>query len=188
MVIRILFLAALVLIPIQSLAQSVTADQDRYDITVSLDIPNKTVTGEAIIDVQFGEPVRFSVGTLQIKEVKLNRQKVDITREEGTLLVHPGEKGSLSIHFEGIFPAKGAGNNDENVIGHRGIFLSRDWYPRPERLLPSRLKATFPAGYEALSEGDTVVKREGEGVTEFTFDFPYPAEGISLAASDRYNI
>ena len=50
------------------------------------------------------------------------------------------------------------------------------------------LTATFPPGYEAVSEAEKVEKTTGNGATVFRFFFPYPLDSINLIATNRYKV
>ncbi len=164
-----------------------------YTLDVSFDLPNSKVMGQALINVHKDRKLVFSTGGLRIRNVTLNQRDMNHNIEDGTLKIQPHEDGTLTIDYEGLFIDEGPPTERNagvvpSVIDERGISLTGIWYPRPDRLATYHLRATLPRGYEALSEAEKIEKRETNGGLEFTFEFLHPVSGISLAATDRYEV
>lgn len=166
-----------------------------FDLEVSFDIANAKITGVAKVPVQAKQELRLATGELRIIQVSLNDKRIDAAVKDGSMTVRLSESGVLAIAYEGIFKSTEAGDGrnygvTSDAIDSRGISLTGIWYPRPEALSVYKLKATLPHGYEAVSEAESmsITKTEqGTGVI-FAFEFPHPLDGITLIATDRYDV
>jgi aminopeptidase N len=113
--------------------------------------------------------------------------------KDGMLMIKPLEDGIAEIRYEGTFKG-GSPQGDRNygvvssTIDERGISLTGTWYPQPEGLARWKVTAQLPAGYEAISEAETIAREKKDGGMLFTFDFPHPVDGLSFVATDRYEI
>lgn len=176
---------------------------EEYNLNVSFDVPNSKITGVAGLKVQAGHEVSFYIGTLEISEVKLNGLPINTASplnppsppfgKGGILKINPSVNGTLEIFYSGVFmdnQAKGDMNYGVtgDIIDSRGVSLTGAWYPRMDGLQIYRLKAVLPAGYEAVSEAERIVKSAGNGLVEFLFEFAHPTDGITFIASNRYEV
>ncbi len=164
-----------------------------YDLSVSIDVSASRISGLASMNVQSGRDVVLAVGKLAILQVTLNERKIDTESRDGLISIKPRESGTLSIRYEGVYRDTGYGRDttdgaDRNTIDAKGISLTGTWYPKPQELSRYQLKVTLPPGYEALSEADRVEKRIRGDRLEFLFHFDHPLEGVSLIASDRFEV
>lgn len=164
-----------------------------YHLAVSFDVPRSMITGQARIRVRAGEERVFATGRLRILRVALNDRKVDVHPVSGDLTVLPAEDGLLTIGYEGVFPGtEDASDTNYGVTGNtidgRGISLTGIWYPQPRDLAIYRLTAALPAGFDAVSEAETIERRSRNGAPELEFEFPHPLDSINLIATDRYEV
>ncbi len=163
-----------------------------YKIEVSFDIQNSRILGSAWINTH-GKDMTFYTGQLHIKRVRHNNQVINFHQSDGTLKVSLPAAGILEINFEGIFKDDRNTINlnyglVKNVIGDNGISLTETWYPQIEGLQRYRLKVYLPSTYEAVSEAEEILKTEKDGITEFSFEYPYLVDRISLIATNRYEL
>lgn len=164
-----------------------------YDLSVSFDIPASLVSGLAVIQADAGKTMTFDTRNLTVTEITLNGKPVAYDAGDGGLTVTAGERGVLSLRYKAVFGSKEApigeaGGTVLNTIAPGSVFLTGVWYPKPEQPMRYRLRAKLPNGYEALSEAEQIEKT-GEGdSTRFLFTFEHRLHGLSLAASDRYEI
>ncbi|NTU42931.1 MAG: PDZ domain-containing protein [Nitrospirales bacterium] len=160
-----------------------------YKLAISFDIPSSRLFGTAEVPVRSGEKVYFNVGSLVVRDVRLNGSALLFQSRDGVLEALSPESGSLEIRYEGSFPEISANSwIDKDHIGKRGISLTGVWYPRVSGLFCYKLSAVLPKGYEAISEAESVIKEEKGNETEISFDFPHPVNGINFVAADRYEI
>jgi len=73
-----------------------------------------------------------------------------------------------------------------NYIDRENVFLTGNWFPRPDGLAEYTLSVTLPKGFLAVSEADTVDVQNNEKTDTFNFQFNHPVDGLSLAASRNY--
>ena len=174
-----------------------------YNLTVSFDVPNSKITGVAGLKVQAGHEVLFYIGELEVLEVKLNGLTISTGSASnppsppfgkgGILKINPSANGTLEIFYSGVFrdnQAKGDTNYGVtgDIIDSRGVSLTGAWYPRMDGLHIYKLKAALPAGYEAVSEAERIVKSIRDGLMEFSFEFAHPTDGVTFVASNRYEV
>lgn len=164
-----------------------------YDLAVSFDIAGSTIAGSIKTAVLRGERRFFRAGRLTIRAVEVNRKPVPFQVRDGALTLLPPESGVLEIRYDEAFPPPAAVSSSRetsipNVIGREGIFLNSAWYPQSAGLAIYRLKASLPRGYIAVSEAETIRETDSESGVTFDFQFAHPVDGITLVASDRYQI
>jgi len=164
-----------------------------YSLSVSFDVPASRIIGLASMPVHEGREIRLTTGNLAIMQVTLNERTIAIEPSNGALRIKPSESGTLAIRYEGVFKDSDPGSKmnevaEQNVISARGISLAGTWYPRIESLSHYRLKASLPSGYNAVSEAERIDKTARGSITEFTFYFDHQLTGISLTASDRFDV
>lgn len=162
-------------------------------IEVSFEIPASLITGISRITVRKGQPVTLQKGSLEILHIKQDEQSIDFSEASGVITIIPPEDGTVEIKYKGLFNGSDQ-NRDrytgpiEDIIDERGISLTGIWYPRPAGLCRYYLKVTLPAGYEAISEAEDIKRAKLNSAVQFSFEFPYPLDGISLIATDRFRI
>jgi len=164
-----------------------------YSLAVSFDIPASQITGLATMTVRNGQEILFATGKLAIIKVTLNDRTIAIEPNNGMLRIKPTENGTIAIRYEGVF--KGSEHSskvnnvaEQSIIDARGISLTGTWYPHTGSLTRFRLKASLPNGYDAVSEAERIDKTAKGSITEFTFYFDRQLTGISLTASDRFEV
>jgi aminopeptidase N len=164
-----------------------------YRLDVSFDVPHSKIAGSVNVPVRAGQELAFRIGQLTIGTLSLNGRDMKSSVKDGWLTFKPLEDGIVEIRYEGTFKG-GVPQGDRNygvvssTIDDRGISLTGTWYPQPEGLARWKVTAHLPAGYEAISESETITReKKGDG-TLFIFDFPHPIDRLSLIATDRYEI
>ena len=168
-------------------------DQREYRLDVSFEVPRSTITGSVKLPVRAGRELVFRIGHLTVGPLSLNGRDMKSSVKDSMLTIKPLEDGIAEIRYEGTFQG-GVPEGDRNygvvssTIDERGISLTGTWYPQPEGLTRWKVTVQLPAGYEAISEAETIAREKNSGGTLFTFDFPHPVDGLSLVATDRYEI
>ncbi len=164
-----------------------------YRLDVSIEVPRSKITGSVKVPVRAGQELAFRIGQLTVGPLSLNGRDMKYSVKDGRLTIRPLEDGIAEIRYEGTFKG-GVPQGDRNygvvssAIDERGISLTGTWYPQPEGLARWKVTAQLPAGYEAVSEAETITREKKGGGMLFTFDFPHPVDGLSLVATDRYEI
>lgn len=168
-------------------------DLREYRLDVSFEVPRSRITGSVKVPVRAGKELTFRIGQLTVGTPSLNGRDVKSSVKDGRLTIRPLEDGIAEIRYEGTFKG-GVMQGDRNygvvssTIDERGISLTGTWYPQPEGLARWKVTAQLPAGYEAISEAETIAREKKGGGILFTFDFPHPVDGLSLVGTDRYEI
>jgi aminopeptidase N len=184
-----IFLVPCVTLPNENSAPAVP----EYSLSVSFDIPASRITGLATMTAGNNQEILFATGKLKIIQVTLNDRTVSVEPSNGMLRIKPTENGTLAIRYEGVFKGSEQRGNinsiaEQSIIDARGISLIGTWYPRTESLTRFRLIASLPNGYDAVSEAERINKTTKGSITEFTFYFDHQIAGITLIASDRFEI
>jgi hypothetical protein len=164
---------------------AVSAAEAEYRLAVAFDLPGGRVLGEA--EILPARPGRMVIprGDLIWKAVEVDGKAIRLPEaDQETLTLSVRRR--VRIRYETVYPLDG-----EEQVSARGIVLSGEWYPVVPGTFRYRLKARLPAGWEAVSEANSIRRRALEDGVEFSFDFPIRLpheEGISLVASDRFVI
>lgn len=190
----------LLFLPVIAYAEQANSAPE-YNLDVSFDIPGSKIIGLVKIDVHAGRELVLHTGHLNIINVSLNQQKINFDARNGMLRILPHQDGIITISYEGVFkdsrPAYDANYGAaQSIIDERGASLTGIWYPQTDGqkdgpkdgLFRYKLKAIFPNGYEAVSEGEKIEKTAKDGKTEFVFEFSHPVDGINLIATNRYQV
>ena len=151
-----------VFVPLQSVALE-------YRLRVEIDPAQRILRGEARLFN--AHPLRRPLNTDGLHNVTLDGTAVD-----GELPLSPG-KDSVVTYELPLTPQQADADN---------VVLNGVWYPQPAGLSDYRLEVVLPAGFHALGEADEIKRLEQDGQTRFEFVFPYPLDGLTLAASRRY--
>lgn len=163
-----------------------------YNLYVSLDISSSTLSGVSRIEVTAGKEVSISRGALRIDAVELNNRPLRVDRSNDVIAFTPEHDGVAEIRFEGKFRDRAVSQENPGVtgsiIGEEGISLTGIWYPVISGLAYYKLTASLPAGYEAVSEAENIIKNRKRDTVEFSFQFDHPVDGINLVASNNYVI
>ena len=146
----------------------------KYVLDVSIDIPSSEIRGTAKLEVLGVERVKLIRGAMQIHSMKLNNNPVSFSGTGRTVIVFPESDGVLEISYTDTFRIYGSDQQQDsgiapNVIDGNGVSLTNTWYPAAEGLHEFSLTVTLPKGYEAVSEGEEILKTEGTNTTEFRF-------------------
>jgi len=184
----ILFLPCIVLA-----GETSVPDHREYRLDVSFEVSLSKIVGIVKVPVRAGQELAFRTGQLTVGPLSLNGREMRSSVKDGRLTIKPLEDGFAEIRYEGTFKG-GIPQGDRNygvvssTIDERGISLTGTWYPQPEGLARWKVTAQLPTGYEAVSEAETITREKKGGGMLFTFDFPHPVDGLSLVATDRYEI
>ncbi|MEK6744057.1 MAG: ChaN family lipoprotein [Nitrospirota bacterium] len=188
------FLIIILFLPLTALAgEPAVQDHREHRLDVAFEVARSRISGSVTVPVRAGQERAFRIGHLAVSPVSLNGRDVGSTVKDGWLTIKPLEDGIAEIRYEGTFKG-GVTQGDRNygvvssTIDERGISLTGTWYPQPDGLARWKVTAQLPAGYEAISEAETITREKKGGGTLFTFDFPHPVDGLSLVATDRYEI
>jgi uncharacterized iron-regulated protein len=189
----ICILAVSLLLPGTLLSAQKSTVMPVYELSTSFDIPASRLTGIAALSVQAGETLELDAGGLLIKKVALNDHDLEHALTDGKLTVRIPAQGSLKIDYEAQFRKADQTRSENsrvinNTIDSSGILLTGTWYPRLKDPVRYRLRTVLPNGYEALSEAEQIQKSATDGGVEFLFRFDRPLKGITLIASNRYEV
>ncbi len=170
---RYLFLILIVIcLPI-----GVKAAELKYRLDVQVDTEGKKITGVSRLTAE--NDLKVHLSTHNLNNLKLDGKAIAAMRERLSIDVPAGSERVLS--FEVV-----SNVSEANHIDSQNVFLTGNWFPKPEDLTEYVLSVTLPKGFLAVSEADTVDILENERTDTFRFQFNHPVDGLSLAASRNY--
>jgi len=150
-----------------------------YQLGITIDPVNQQLAGRAIITAQSDMSVQLSVAGLQNVEVAgyktvINNQLIalDLQSEQ-----------TLTIDY-----TVNASNESGHFIDENNVFLTKKWYPQPNRLAFYQLSAQLPQDFIAVSEYETCEVEQSAEQNTFYFNFPHVLENIHLIASKNFAV
>jgi len=155
-----------------------------YQLAVSFDLDNGTLTGTARIMLDAGESVTLDTGSLTITGLLLKRQ--DASERQPPLIPGPSLTVPAGSTPQELFVSYTFRPEDDgrNLIAPEGITLLSGWYPQPADKRRYQLSASLPAGFTGISES-AVYPLPGNGDT-VSAAFPQPLAAIHFLAA-RYD-
>jgi aminopeptidase N len=161
-----------------------------YNLSVSFDLEKNLLKGTAKITLPEGRAATISFGDLRVLSAKVNN--LPVAPDPGTQLLELKGGGAAEIEYEMTFGDGGetgsvenAGVVSANLVGSKGISLTRMWYPSVSEMAFYHLEALMPEGFTAISEAEDVSIISSASGRKFSFTFDNPLNGITLAAG-RY--
>ena len=158
-----------------------------YNLLVSFDIEKNLLNGKATIILKEERETQVAIGNLTVTSVKFNGSPVQPEIKNGSITI--SGKGTLEIVFEGVFgeerqteSLENAGVVSQNIIGSKGISLTRLWYPSIAGMAVYHLSASLPEGFLAVSEADSAEVTKTAKGSDYIFSFPHPVKQITFAA------
>ncbi len=153
-----------------------------YDLKVTLDTEKNMLSGRASIVIPEGLKVRLRAGDLHIKDIKINGKKYKPQKDIVRTIDMSGEKKIVEIRYSLDLRANRKVSPDTQALT-----LLSNWYPMLNIFCRYKLSVNIPAGYEAISESDKTLVTVSGNRKRIDFNFPHPAERITLIAG-RYTI
>jgi len=159
-------------------------------LQVRFDLEKNRLLGKAGIDLPLGKDWTVHIEGLTITSALAQGKPLDIPKDAGTISMKAGsDKTVLTIEYEVSYESvrkrgKEDGIETANLVSREGVALVNGWYPSVEGLARFRLSALVPQGFEAVSEADDIVVREGPvGMKDFSFLFDHPVDSINFIAA-----
>ncbi len=159
-----------------------------YNLSVAFDLDKSTISGKAIITSQDEKDLLISFGNLKIISVKTNGENIpDYINLKAITLKG---KSSIEIVYDAYFPdyqensnLQNSGVVGSNIIGGKGISLTRMWYPVFDGMAYFNLKAKVPVDFSAISEAEEIEVKSNGNVKEYSFYFLHPLNEITFVAA-----
>ncbi len=160
----------------------------RYDLKVRINTKGANLNGRARIELPSEMDVLVRTPWIKPVKVLVNGKEQTLSGSDTVRA-----KGVVDITYEASFSKGGPdGSSPVNVgvvpggaITALGASLTSGWYPEIVGADTAyySLSAEVPGGLTAVSEADSVSSTTAaDGNTSYSFDFPYPREGMSLVA------
>jgi aminopeptidase N len=158
-----------------------------YHLTVSFDLANGLVRGDASITAPEGGKTTVTRGKLRITSVTLNGSPLPYGDKDSVFTIRAGE--TLGIQYEAVFTGDGGSLDNPGVVqgglvSDKGISLTGNWYPAIGGLAYYKLTALVPDHFIALSEADEIAARETASGKEYSFIFSHPLSGVDFVAGN----
>ncbi len=190
--ILLLILPSILLLLGHSLAAERSSRNDAVpmvQIEVKIDLKNHVVRGRVSAVIPAVRRFEFCLADLDIKGITLGGHDImGAVGPDRMLAVGPiNSSRKLLIEFSRHISPDSAMGEAGNFMGDDAAVLLENWHPRLTGLARYHLRAVVPSGLEAVSEADSITRREKNGEVEFSFDFPWPREEVTLVAG-RYTV
>jgi aminopeptidase N len=156
-------------------------DLPEYRLQVSVDPVAGTIQGQARITAPAGGQLRLDPGALNIHQISSRGRYLKPNPRAAGLLVLPSP---VEITY-----TLDVGKTEDNFVNAAEVVLLGLWYPVLEGFCRFQVTVRVPAGYLAVSEAETVSRRDLGEQQEFIFHFPHPlheTDGVNLAVSNRW--
>ncbi|RUA03504.1 MAG: hypothetical protein DSY89_00600 [Deltaproteobacteria bacterium] len=170
---RFLFIFIIVI----SIPTTVPAMGLKYELNVQIDTGHQKITGMARLVSD--QKTRLHLSINPQARLKLDGRVLAGSGQNVTIDLSAGTGRVLT--FETVFNL-----SKTNYIDPQNVFLTGNWYPRPDSLAEYALSVTLPKGFLAVSEADSLDVVKNEKTDTFRFYFTHPVDGLSLAASRNY--
>ncbi len=161
------------------------------NINVAIDLIHHHIEGRLSTRLIQKRPVWIRAGDVKLDRVTVAGQAIKPRLERGALYIAaPARNEILRVQFHRDLSISGPKTRAcmaGNFIDARGAVLLNDWCPIMEGLAYYRLMAIVPAGFEAMSEADSIETESKAKTRAYTFEFPYPRTEISLVIG-KYRI
>ncbi len=194
-----LVLMCLVSKPAFSIPMQATFNDVEYDMSVSIDPINRTLTGKSTITVKQPRELQLMLGSaFDVTQAISNDGPMGIGREASNqphvwnIPVLFRQQVQFVIHWQGrLEPLDTSLDHSQTlgrpiaVSGEAGTFLpdGSDWYPRVVgHLVRYKINIELPAGQKGLVAGRLVEEKESQQGYQASFEFLNPTEGIDLMA------
>ena len=156
----------------------------RYDLAVTFDLARSTLIGTAVIHNPANRKTSIALGDMAVKRITVAGRDFPVPAGENIISV--GIPGRIEIEYALQFK-----EGEDSLVSPDAVLLHGDWYPVVKGMQVYHLTATLPAGFEAVSEAESIRKNRVGDSLRFEFDFPHPlpaADGITLVASRQFAV
>jgi uncharacterized iron-regulated protein len=148
-----------------------------YFLHVQIDLQNQLLTGMARLYAN--DNLNLTLTLKNLSNIQVNDQDITVVDNNLVLPIQRGKE--VIITYQAIL-------NDKSLhfVNSENVFLTGNWYPQPDKLVEYTLSVTLPKDFLANSVAETLTVKTTEKYSTFTFEFPYPLDTLSLAASKNY--
>ncbi len=149
-----------------------------YALDIRINTIERKITGTARLKADSNREIGLYVRNLH--KLYMDGEAITVSGDESINLALQGNKERL-ISYEALFA-----DNKTNFIDKNNVFLTNEWYPRPDVLVEYALSVTLPKDFIATSEAEAVTVREHGEKRTFGFQFKHPLDALHLAASTQF--
>ena len=148
-----------------------------YFLEVQIDPYQQLLTGMARLHAD--DNLNLTLTIKNLTKVRVDDQAASLV--DGNLVI-PMQRGKeVIITYQALL-------SDKSIyfVNSANVFLTDNWYPQPDKLVEYTLSATLPKDFLANATAETITVQTTAKYSTFTFEFPYPLDALSLAASKDY--
>lgn len=162
----------IILLPIYAMAANM-----EIVLNVNVSPDNKTVSGTVLLKSAESRKAHLVVDNIR----RLQKDEILLSTEKGRLTVPLSAGKETTLVFEAdVEPSRA------NYMDHDHVFLTGNWFPKPTDLARYQLNVTFPKGFLAVSEANSVETITSGTTVRYQFQFNHLVDGLTLAASRNY--
>ncbi len=164
-----------------SFATIIQENLPENSISITIDIPQSSVTGTSKILLPPSTSLKLFCGNLEITGTVLEvegKSPLTLKTTEQNIIIIPESSYEQTIYVSWKLVATGM---DDNLISDKGVTLAGLWHPLPDIDMAYRLEAKLPEGFTAISEGETVTYYLDEfNNRHLTTVFDHPIRSINF--------
>jgi uncharacterized iron-regulated protein len=149
-----------------------------YALDVQINTEEKKITGTAWLKTDTNKKIGLSVRNL--RNLKVEGTPVTTAADKRISVTCQSGKETM-ISYEALFV-----DEETNFIDKDNVFLTEEWYPRPDLLAEYALSVTLPKKFIATSAAEEITVLEHAETKTFDFQFKHPLDTLHVAASTRY--
>lgn len=151
-------------------------------LSIEINPVTKKITGTMDIIADKGRELTIYRNNARLKEFHSPGTKRDIGKEKGEDPFVIRYEGPIQLKYEITIE-----NSEDNIINEKEIVLKTGWYPVVDGFNTYEVRATFPKGFIAISEGESVEMQQlnKKAVMISKLDKPY-SDAITIVASKRF--
>ena len=148
-----------------------------YFLHVQIDPENQLLTGMARLHAD--DNLNLTLTIKNLSDIRVDDQPTSAVDDKFILPIQKGKE--VIITYQAVLNDKSL-----HLVDSENVFLTGNWYPQPDRLVEYALSVTLPKDFLANSSAETITVQATEKYSTFTFEFAYPLDSLSLAASKNY--
>ena len=148
-----------------------------YFLHVQIDPENQLLTGMARLHAD--DNLNLTLTIKNLSDIRVDDQPTSAVDDKFILPIQKGKE--VIITYQAVLNDKSL-----HLVDSENVFLTGNWYPQPDRLVEYALSVTLPKDFLANSSAETITVQATEKYSTFTFEFTYPLDSLSLAASKNY--
>ena len=152
-------------------------------LDISFDIDTGELHGSSAITLPAGVSATLFLHDLKVRSLAIDGVSRQLEEGEQKLALEKDPKERrINLVYSKIFAVGKQGGNSGGMVAANGIALFGFWHPTLSLDTLFQLTAEIPAGFEAVSEAETITVTPIPNGKRVVFSFDHPVAGINFVA------